>query len=72
MATTTRQLAMSIGIVAAEVIFTSQQAFNDMKLSGTGLDQLHLNRLMFIKGFSDAVMVAAVVCLLGILALALS
>ncbi len=63
---TVRQIGMSCGVAIAGAIFTGRQAFHADQLASNGLAPQMLSRLSLIGGFKDTLLVAAIVCTIGI------
>ena len=63
---TIRQIGMSTGIAVAGAIFTSRQFFHAAQLTHDNLDPLMLHKLSLVGGYQDTLLMAAIVCSIGI------
>ncbi len=66
MIATVRQIGMSIGIAIGGTIFTSRQALYAAQLTQDNLNPQMLQRLSLVGGYQDTLLVAAIVCGIGI------
>ena len=66
MIATVRQIGMSIGIAIAGTIFTSRQALHAAQLAQDNLNPQMLQKLSLVGGYQDTLLVAAIVCGIGI------
>jgi len=66
MINTIRQIGMSSGMAIAGAIFASRQVFHAAQLAGDNLDPLMLHRLSLVGGYQDTLLIAAIVCIIGI------
>jgi len=66
MIATGRQIGMSTGIAIAGTIFTSRQAVHAIQLIHDNLEPLILHRLSLVGGFQDTLLVATIICSIGI------
>lgn len=66
MIATVRQIGMSIGIAIAGTIFTSRQALYAAQLAQDSLNPQMSQRLSLVGGYQDTLLVAAIVCGIGI------
>ncbi len=66
MIATVRQIGMSIGIAVAGAIFTSRQAFYAAQLAQDNLNPQMLQKSSLVGGYQDTLLVAAIVCGIGI------
>jgi len=65
---TVRQVGMSSGIAIAGTIYTARQLFHAAQLASDNLAPTMLQRLSIVGGFQDTLLVAAIVCSIGIIA----
>jgi EmrB/QacA subfamily drug resistance transporter len=63
---TVGQIGMSSGMAAFGVIFTSRQAIHAAQLAPDNLDLPLLHRLSLIGGYQDAILIAAIICGIGV------
>lgn len=63
---TVRQIGMSSGMAIAGAIFTSRQFFHAAQLAHDNLEPLMLYKLSLVGGFQDTLLIAAIVCSIGI------
>ncbi|GAH97628.1 unnamed protein product, partial [marine sediment metagenome] len=66
MMNTVRQIGMSSGMAIAGAIFTSRQFFHAAQLAHDNLEPLMLYKLSLVGGYQDTVLIAAIVCSIGI------
>jgi len=71
LANTMRVIAMSCGVAIAGVIFTVRQAFHFSQFAAQNVDPAVINQLSVIGGYRDTIMLAAIVCFMGIFTSAL-
>ena len=63
-----RHLGMSVGLAIAGSVFAASQLFHTTQLASQGLPQDITERLSTVSGFQDAIFVALVIAVIGILA----
>lgn len=63
---TVRQIGMSSGTAIAGAIFTSRQFFHAAQLTRDNLSPLMLHKLSLVGGYQDTLLIAAIVCAIGI------
>jgi EmrB/QacA subfamily drug resistance transporter len=66
MISTARQIGISSGIAIWGTIFTSRQFYYSSQLINDNIDPLSLEKLSLIGSFQDTVLIAAIICSLGI------
>ena len=64
---TVRQIGLSNGIAIAGTIFTTRQLFHATQLASDNLTPIMTHRLSLVGGFQDTLLVAAIVCSIGII-----
>jgi len=67
MISTVRQIGLSSGMALAGTIFISRQSFHTAELTVKNFDPLVLHTLSLISSYQDTVLMAAIVCSIGIL-----
>ena len=68
MIATSRSLGMGIGLAIAGAIFSSRRLFHATELAQSSLGAEAIQREALVGGFHDALVVAAIICSVGILA----
>ena len=71
LATTIRQIAFSCALVVAEVIFSARSAHHRAQVLDESLAPELVARMALFDGFSDTMLLATILCLLGIIVYAL-
>jgi EmrB/QacA subfamily drug resistance transporter len=67
MTNTVRQLATSVGTVAAGILFTNRRDFHISRLTGGNTPPQLLEILSIVGSYQDALLLAAIICCFGII-----
>jgi EmrB/QacA subfamily drug resistance transporter len=67
MMNTIRQIGVSVGTTVAGVIFANRQAFHLAQMARDNPEPQLLNRLSVVNGYRDTLLIAAIICGIGII-----